>query len=153
MQLQNPSVIGNAAKLIVDNYFSSINREDFATTVSLFAEEGKLLAPFEEPIIGTEAIASYLAEEAKGMKLFPQQIISLSTENNTQEIQVTGKVTTSFFSVNVAWFFILSDGEYASENLLQLLKRCEECYQIASVKIKLLASPKQLLGLQKFAKK
>lgn len=153
MQLKNPSVIGSAAKLIVDNYFSSINKEEFATTASLFTEEGKLLAPFEEPIIGTEAIASYLAEEAKGMKLFPQQVISLSTEDNKQEIQVTGKVKTSFFSVNVAWFFILSDRECANKNFYMPSNKGENRYQIAAVKIKLLASPKQLLGLQKFARK
>ncbi|MGL5076282.1 MAG: hypothetical protein ACRDBG_10685, partial [Waterburya sp.] len=63
----------NQKNLVIDNYFATINREDFEQTAALFAEDGKLLAPFEDPILGRDAIALYLHKEAKGMKLLPQQ--------------------------------------------------------------------------------
>ncbi len=118
--------------LVIDTYFATINQEDFEQTAALFAEDGKLLAPFEEPIIGRNAIALYLHKEAKGMKLLPQKkMCELITANNVDQIKVTGKVKTSLFTVNVAWFF-----NFNSEQ------------QITEAKIKLLASPQELLGLR-----
>lgn len=114
------------------NYFTTINREEFEQTATLFTEEGQMLAPFEKPIVGREAIASYLKKEAKGMKLLPNQIIHQSSEDNSFQHQIQGKVKTSLFSVNVAWYFNL--------NLEQ---------KITIVKIKLLASPQELLNLQR----
>lgn len=112
------------------NYFVTINEEEFGQTAALFAEEGEMLAPFEKPIVGREAISLYLAKEAKGMKLLPNEGIYQSTEDNFP-IMVQGRVKTSLFSVNVAWYFNLNaDG------------------QITTAKIKLLASPKELLSLQ-----
>jgi hypothetical protein len=122
------SIEGIAESAIV-NYFVTINQAKFTTTASLFTEEGELLAPFEKPIVGREAIAAYLTKEAKGMQLIPQQG---NIEDNSELIKVTGKVKTSLFSVNVAWYFQLNQNQ-----------------QITSAKIKLLASPQELLGLQK----
>lgn len=116
---------------VIINYFATINQEEFRKTASLFTEQGELLAPFEKPIVGREAIANYLAKEAKGMKLLPQQGIYQSTEDNIARIEITGKVKTSLFSVNVAWYFNLNIDK-----------------QINTAKIKLLASPKELLSLQ-----
>ncbi|GAB4548520.1 MAG: hypothetical protein Tsb0014_43240 [Pleurocapsa sp.] len=118
---------------VIINYFSSINQEDFTQTASLFAEDGTLLAPFEKPIIGKGAIASYLSKEAKGMKLFPAQEIHEDTEDGAKKIKVIGKVKTTLFTVNTAWFFSLNKHQ-----------------QIVRVKIKLLASPQELLGLREF---
>jgi hypothetical protein len=117
--------------LVIDSYFDTINRKNFEQTAALFAEDGKLFAPFEEPIIGRNAIALYLNKEAKGIKLLPQKKIGELTEDKAEQIKVTGKVKTSLFTVNVAWFFNL--------NLEQ---------QITRAKIKLLASPQELLGLR-----
>lgn len=127
-------VIDGIKELFIYNYFVTINREEFKQTATLFAEEGKLLAPFENPIIGRDAIALYLSREAKGMTLLPQQGIYEYSEDDSEQIKVLGKVKTSLFTVNVAWFF-----NYNSQQ------------QITTARIKLLASPQELLGLRKVA--
>ncbi len=112
------------------NYFTTINQAEFAQTAALFATDGELQAPFEQPIIGRKAIASYLSQEAKGMKLLPKKASYESPENQTK-VNVIGKVKTSLFSVNVSWRFNLNQDK-----------------QITKAKIKLLASPQELLGLK-----
>ena len=120
---------------VVANYFSSINQEEFEQTADLFSKDGTLLAPFEKPIVGREAIANYLAKEAKGMKLIPKEEIREATPDEFTKIQIVGKVKTSLFSVNVTWYFSLNQAQ-----------------QISVAKIKLIASPQELLGLQKTRK-
>ena len=129
MTTESISIEGISAPAIA-NYFLTINREEFAETASLFAEDGEMLAPFEKPIVGREKIASYLAKEATGMKLLPVQGVC-ETEDGVERFKVLGKVRTSMFSVNVAWYFTLN-----SEG------------QLTSARIKLLASPQELLNLQ-----
>ena len=114
----------------ITNYFTTFNQAKFNQTAALFAEEGELLAPFEKPIIGREKIASYLEQEAKGMSALPRQGI-LDSESALKTYKVVGKVKTSLFSVNVAWFFSLNSD-----------------LQIAIARIKLLASPQELLNLK-----
>lgn len=116
----------------IASYFLTINQEKFAQTANLFAPEGELHAPFEKPIVGRNAIAFYLQSEARGMQLLPQEGTSKTAEDGTEQITVTGKVKTSLFSVNVAWDFNLN-----------------EQMQITMARIKLLASPQELLGLKK----
>ena len=123
--------IEHIAEASIINYFATIDREEFGETAALFAEDGIMLAPFESPIVGREAIALYLAKEAKGMNLLPKEGVYQPTEDNSFQIMVRGKVQTSLFSVNVAWYFNLNDQQ-----------------QITTVKIKLLASPKELLNLR-----
>ena len=113
-------------------YFNSINQEDFEKTVALFAVNGELLAPFEKPIVGRNAIASYLSSEARGMELLPQEGEIDLDDDGTQQINITGQVKTYLFSVNVGWYFTLNQSQ-----LIQM------------VKIKLLASPQELLKLNK----
>jgi hypothetical protein len=115
----------------IDKYFATIEAEDFTATAALFAEDGQLLAPFEKPIVGKKAIALYLSQEARGMKILPQEKIYEPAEDNLAKIIIIGKVKTSLFTVNVSWHFSLN-----SEG------------QIATVRIKLLASPQELLNLQ-----
>ena len=114
----------------ITNYFTTFNRSEFTQTASLFAEDGELIAPFEKPIIGREKIAAYLDREAKGMTVLPKQGI-YDSESDSNSYKVVGKVKTSLFSVNVAWFFTLNFDR-----------------QIAIAEIKLLASPQELLGLK-----
>ena len=123
-------VIEGISAPAIANYFFTINREEFSQTASLFAEDGEMLAPFEKPIVGREKITSYLVKEATGMKLLPMQGIR-ETEDDVERFKVLGKVRTSMFSVNVAWYFTLN---------------CEG--QLTSARIKLLASPQELLNLQ-----
>ena len=129
IQTEHPIVIQGIEESAIVNYFTTINREDFTATASLFAEDGQMLAPFEKPIVGREKITAYLVKEATGMKLLPQQGILETEEIKTYK--VLGKVRTSLFSVNVAWYFTLNPDN-----------------QLASARIKLLASPQELLGLQ-----
>ena len=114
----------------IANYFLTINQEKFTETASLFAEDGEMLAPFEKPIVGREKITSYLVKEATGMKLLPMQGIC-EIEDEVERFKVLGKVRTSMFSVNVAWYFTLNPQG-----------------QLTSARIKLLASPQELLNLQ-----
>jgi Nuclear transport factor 2 (NTF2) domain len=122
--------IEGITKPTIINYFATVNQAEYIKTASLFADHGTMLAPFEKPIVGRAEIAAYLSKEAKGMKLLPQQGIC-ETEANCETYKILGKVKTTLFSVNVAWYFTFRQAE-----------------QIATVQIKLLASPQELLSLQ-----
>ena len=116
---------------IILDYFTTINNQNFTATSLLFTEDGVLLAPFEDPIVGQNEIASYLATEAKGMKLIPQRSVYEITKDDLKQIKVLGKVKTSLFTVNVGWYFNLNQNQ-----------------KIVKVRIKLLASPPELLSLK-----
>lgn len=113
-------------------YFETLNTGDFEAASSLFAIDGVLQPPFEASIVGPEAIATYLKAEAQGIALKPQQGTATALEDDCTEIQITGRVKTTLFEVNVSWRFILSSQQ-----------------EILLAKIKLLASPKELLNLQR----
>jgi hypothetical protein len=116
------------------NYFRLLNAEAYAEVAPLFAEEGVLYPPFETGVVGPAAIAYYLETEAKGMRLQPREGITEteSTDGVTvEQVQVVGKVQTAMFSVNVKWFFTLN-----------------ERAQILSARVKLMASPQELLNLR-----
>ncbi len=123
--------IAGITKPTVLRYFETLNAGDFDATANLFAEEGVLHAPFEEPIIGSISIATYLKTEARGMQLEPQQGVSEILEDGNVEVQVSGRVQTSAFGINVAWLFLLNSDQ-----------------KILSVTVKLLASPQELLNLR-----
>jgi hypothetical protein len=123
--------IAGLTKPAILRYFETLNAGDFEETANLFADDGVLHAPFEEPIIGKSSIASYLKTEARGMQLEPQQSVSKILEDGTVEIQVSGRVQTPAFGINVGWVFLL--------NFQQ---------EILSVTVKLLASPQELLTLR-----
>jgi hypothetical protein len=123
--------IAGITKPTVLRYFETLNAGDFEATANLFAEDGVLHAPFEEPIIGRISIATYLKTEARGMQLEPQQGVSEILEDGSVEVQVSGRVQTSAFGINVAWLFLLNSEQ-----------------KILSVTVKLLASPQELLTLR-----
>jgi hypothetical protein len=123
--------IAGITKPTVLRYFETLNAGDFDATANLFAEEGVLHAPFESPIIGSISIATYLKTEARGMQLEPQQGVSQILEDGNVEVQVSGRVQTSAFGINVAWLFLLNSNQ-----------------KILSVTVKLLASPQELLNLR-----
>ncbi|MDY6897567.1 MAG: nuclear transport factor 2 family protein [Cyanobacteriota bacterium] len=116
----------------IKQYFQSLNASDYDKTASLFAESGVMHPPFESGIIGRDAILSYLNKEAIDIKAYPREGFSEILEDDQTQIKVAGKVETPWFGVNVSWLFTLN------ENL-----------QILDVKIKLLASPQELLSLRK----
>ncbi len=49
---QQSSVIKAIEEPVITNYFLTINQENFLETAALFAENGELKAPFEQPITG-----------------------------------------------------------------------------------------------------
>ncbi|AFZ25559.1 NTF2 domain-containing protein [Cylindrospermum stagnale PCC 7417] len=112
------------------DYFVTLNAGEFAATAALFARDGVMHPPFESGIVGTEAIAAYLQQEAQNIKADPRQAIVENLANDHLLVQVTGKVQTSWCSVNVLWLFNLN-----------------QTGQIIYTKIKLLASPQKLLAL------
>lgn len=112
-------------------YFETMNVGDFEATSSLFATDGVMRPPFESEIEGPEAIAAYLHQEAQSMKLEPSQG-TIETRDEQIEVQVTGKVQTSWCGVNVAWLFILN-----------------QQHEITFIRIKLLASPQELINLRR----
>jgi hypothetical protein len=128
----NPEPIPGIDDAVVSHYFSTINAGNFQATGQLFAVDGALQPPFEPMVVGPEAIAQYLQTEANGFKLHPKQGTSKSLENGCTEFEVTGRVQTPWFSVNVCWVFILSPWK-----------------EIFLVKVKLLASLQELLQFRR----
>lgn len=123
--------IAGVSEPIIVRYFETLNQGDFEATGQLFAVDGELHPPFEKPVVGADAIAAYLQDEAKGFMLQPRQGVVQLLDDGSKEVQVTGKVQTPLFSVNVSWRFVLNH-----DNKLLLAK------------IKLLASPQELLQLR-----
>ncbi|EAZ89282.1 ketosteroid isomerase family protein [Crocosphaera chwakensis] len=117
---------------VIKRYFETLNHESFLETASLFASEGTLTPPFEKAIVGSEAIANYLQQEAREMTLFPLQEALETTETGHIQAEIKGKVTTPLFTVNIAWVFILNNQK-----------------EIISVEVKLLASLEELVKLKR----
>ncbi|MGV2829671.1 nuclear transport factor 2 family protein [Myxosarcina sp. GI1(2024)] len=124
-------IIEGITEPIVLNYFTTINHSRFDETAFLFAEEGVLHAPFTSPVVGREEIAAYLEAEAAGMKLIPERGIVEKTDSDLSLFTVMGKAQTALFSVNVRWQLLLDSDRH-----------------LAMVKVKLLASPEELLNLR-----
>jgi len=116
------------------SYMENMNAFDFQKAVALFAEDGALQPPFQEPIVGQESILAYMHEECYGLKLIPEQGISEPTEGGFTQIKVTGKVQTPWagdsVSINLAWRFLLNPQG-----------------KIFFVAIDVLASPQELLNM------
>ncbi len=117
------------------SYIEAMNADNFDAAVALFTSDGALQPPFQKPIVGHEAIAKYMREEAQGLNMMPQQGITQTLENGSKQLKVTGVVQTPWFGVNVgmniAWRFLInSEGK------------------IFFVAIDMLASPQELLNLR-----
>lgn len=135
---QNPQTTTPEIKIsgittpVILQYFQTLNGGNFDETAKLFAPDGAMRPPFESPIIGRDAIAAYLHAEAQNMTLHPHKGTSEALEDAQTEVQVLGRVQTPWFNVNVSWRFIL--------NLEQ---------EITFVRIKLIASPQELLAMRR----
>lgn len=118
------------------SYIDFMNAFDFTPAVNLFAEDGALQPPFQKPIVGKQAILTYMREECVGLKMMPERGVSESIEGGFTQIKVTGKVQTPWFGdnvgMNIAWRFMLNPQG-----------------KIFFVAIDLLASPKELLNLMR----
>ncbi len=123
--IDNPTVL---------SYMDNMNANDFDALIKLFTPDGALQAPFQRPIVGTEAVLRFFREDCQNLKLLPEQGIIEPADDGFTQIKVTGKVQTPWFGagvgMNMAWRFLLTP-----EN------------KIFFVAIDLLASPKELLNL------
>lgn len=134
---QLPSTQPTPARQLTERYFQTFNENQFDQTAALFVQEGKLIPPFDSPIVGEEAILAYLQKEAENITAYPARWES-EEEGDFTYIKVTGKVNAVVFKVNVAWYFIIPNAK-------------TDASKIESVRVKLLASPKELLGLRSVA--
>lgn len=112
-------------------YFETLNASNFEATAALFAADGVMHPPFETAVVGPAAIKAYLQQEALGMRLEPSQGIVQTLDNEKIQVQVSGKVQTSWCGVNVSWLFVLNQQR-----------------QITAATVKLLASPQELVNLR-----
>jgi len=124
------SIEGIAEPTILQ-YFQTLNAGAFAETAALFVPDGVMKPPFESKIAGPEAIATYLKQEAEGIRLYPKEGV-VEPLPEARQVRVSGQVQTSVIRVNVAWMFILNDQD-----------------QLISATIKLLASPQELLKMRR----
>jgi ketosteroid isomerase-like protein len=123
--------------VVIDRYFTGFNQEDYRAVADLFAGDGVMLAPFEEPLQGAEAIYTYLQAEAVNMRAQPKEIETTLNPDGTQQVVVKGGVKTLLFTVNVRWTFKVASSHMAPMD------------QIQSVEIKLLASLQELMQLDR----
>ncbi|BDA75540.1 nuclear transport factor 2 [Rivularia sp. IAM M-261] len=128
----NSTKIEGIEEPTVLSYFETLNAGDFEATADLFAPDGVMRPPFESDISGRDAIVSYLNQEAKGIKAYPNQGIIEVIEDGQYQVQVSGKAETSWCGVNVSWIFILNESK-----------------EIVYTRVKLLASPQELLNLRR----
>ncbi|MEJ6487154.1 ketosteroid isomerase family protein [Nostoc punctiforme UO1] len=131
-QLKEEFQIEGITEASVLRYFQTLNAGEFEATAALFAVDGVMRPPFESDIVGTDAIAAYLKQEGQNVKAYPNTAIAEMLETGEIQIQVAGKAQTSWCSVNVLWLFILNQQR-----------------QIFYTRIKLLASPQELLSLRR----
>lgn len=112
---------------VTEQYFENFNQGNYAAVATLFSDAGCLCPPFEAEILGPPAIATYLAQEAVGMRAIPKESQIQPTDEGRQ-VTVKGRVKTPLFTVNVQWIFAITATD-----------------QIQRVEIKLLASLQELL--------
>jgi len=124
--------IEGITEAVILRYFESLNAGEFDEVAHLFASDGVIQPPFESGIVGQDAIATYLKQEAQGIKAEPCQGIAENLDNNQIEFHISGKAQTTWCGVNIMWLFILNQQR-----------------QIQFTKIKLLASPQELLNLRR----
>lgn len=117
-------------------YIEAMNTDNFDAAVALFTADGALQPPFQKPIVGREAIAKYMREEAQGLNMMPQAGICDVQPDGSKQLKVTGVVQTPWFGVtvgmNISWRFLINpEGK------------------IFFVAIDMLASPQELMNLRR----
>ncbi len=119
----------------IQRYFDTLNRGDFGQTAALFAEDGQMVPPFEQPIVGREAIAQYLSSEARDMSMTPIECESVASadpadkagmSDTLQRFLVRGRVKTPLLGVNVAWQFHLNTANEITKVRVKLLATLQE---------------------------
>jgi hypothetical protein len=111
--VNNPPFANNQANLakcksVVELYFAMLNLGLFTETAKLFAPDGVLYPPVEEPVAGRSAIAHYLHNQLDGMQLEPLHHQLQILCNGLTQIQVVGKAKLCPFGIDVLWIFWLN---------------------------------------------
>ena len=121
---------------LIEQYFDSFNQGNFEQTANLFDQAGQLMPPFEGPIVGPTEIQTYLQKKAANMEAMPRQWSIDQSASDQWQVDVFGQVKAIVFQVNVNWqFAVTPDGE------------------IGAARVKLVASPKELLSLRSVKEK
>lgn len=115
---------------VVERYFASFNAADFRAVTALFEADGVLLAPFENPIVGREAIYTYLQTEAIAMQAMPVEVETTPGEHGGHQVVVKGRVKTRLFTVNVRWTFGLTAANTLQSAEIRLLASLQELVQL-----------------------
>jgi ketosteroid isomerase-like protein len=124
-----PQAIAEEVAPVIHRYFDRFNSEDYRAVADLFAANGVLIAPFEEPLVGQQAIYNYLTAEAAGMRATPLTATG-QQQGETLEIVVKGKVKALLFSVNVQWIFVMGADSRLVSAEIRLLATLQELLQI-----------------------
>ncbi|MDR9402758.1 MAG: nuclear transport factor 2 family protein [Halothece sp. Uz-M2-17] len=127
---RQPITISGIDHGLIKQYFQTLNAQAFNSTAALFAQDGELHPPLEEPVVGNRAIAQYLATEAMGMTLVPQKGTMAREDQGELDIRIQGYVKTSLFTVNVAWQFLINADNQFQIVVVKLLASWEELAQI-----------------------
>ncbi|MGB3138545.1 MAG: ketosteroid isomerase family protein [Nodosilinea sp.] len=114
----------------VDQYFTGFNTEDYRAVAALFESDGVLIAPFEEPLVGPEAIYVYLQAEAVNMQATPVDAEVMANPDGTRQIVVRGRVKTLLFIVNVRWTFVVTTDDTLQTAEIKLLASLQELVQM-----------------------
>lgn len=114
----------------VDGYFAGFNAEDYRAIAVLFEADGVLLAPFEEPIVGAEAIYTYLQAEAVSMRATPVEVETAINPDGTRRVVVKGHVKTLLFTVSVRWTFDLTVADTIQTAEIKLMASLQELMQL-----------------------
>lgn len=119
----------------IQRYFDALNGGAFEQTAALFAEQGQMVPPFEQPIVGRVAIAQYLRSEASDMSVTPIECEPIAADpadkeaidsDTLQRFLVRGKVKTPLLGVNVAWQFHLNTASEIIKIRIKLLATLQE---------------------------
>ncbi|MBW4482490.1 MAG: nuclear transport factor 2 family protein [Tildeniella torsiva UHER 1998/13D] len=115
----------------VDGYFAGFNAEDYRAVAALFEADGVLLAPFEEPIVGPEAVYTYLQAEAVSMRAKPVEVESDDmASDGIRRVVVKGRVKTLLFTVSVRWTFALTAADTIQSAEIKLVASLQELMQL-----------------------
>lgn len=123
------SQIESAFRIAITRYFEAFNANDFGAAAALFSDGGELCPPFESAVVGPEAIAHYLNQEAGQMTAHPDYLSIQDLGDG--ELCVGGQVDAIAFKVGVEWTFLFT-----------------EASEIKSLSIRLKASMKELLTMR-----
>jgi SnoaL-like domain len=124
--------IENVQSHVIYDYFTRLNANDFEGFAALFSPDGVLHPPFETAIVGRVAICQYLQSTGIEVKALPQSGTMQPGKDGLTVYQISGKVQTPYFTVDVVWTIDLNAEQ-----------------QVTSVQIKLLATLQDLLRFKR----